>query len=83
MKREYCRGGMNRTVLRYHTLLRKISNRRCVLALSLLLAAVFDFPFSGEVKVSASPFDVARMSTSGLSDALPPPVRHPPMSHSR
>lgn len=38
-----------------------------LVALSLLLAAVFDFPFSGDVKVSASPFDAA------IQDMVPLP----------
>jgi hypothetical protein len=38
-----------------------------LVALSLLLAVVFDFPFSGDVKISASPFDAA------LQEMVPPP----------
>jgi uncharacterized protein DUF4239 len=38
-----------------------------LVALSLLLAMVFDFPFSGDVKISASPFDGA------LQEMVPPP----------
>jgi hypothetical protein len=39
-----------------------------LVALSLLLAVVFDFPFSGDVKISASPFDGA------LQEMVPPPT---------
>jgi hypothetical protein len=38
-----------------------------LVALSLLLAAVFDFPFLGDVKVSASPFNAA------IQDMVPLP----------
>jgi hypothetical protein len=38
-----------------------------LVALSMLLAAVFDFPFSGDVKVSASPFDAV------IQDMVPLP----------
>jgi hypothetical protein len=37
-----------------------------LVALSLLLAVVFDFPFSGDVKISASSFD------SALHEMVPP-----------
>jgi hypothetical protein len=39
-----------------------------LVALSLLLAVVFDFPFSGDVRISASPLDGA------LQEMVPPPT---------